>query len=94
MTLTKAPTGNQATMSKPASINPTPTTPSVVITLEQLASETKVSPRDARMLLRLAAKQAKEYPNLSREHVARQPWQWAPESKALCEARRVLKARE
>lgn len=60
------------------------------ITLEQLARELEVSPRDARMLLRLAAKQTKQYPNLGKEHMARQPWQWVPGSKALEEARKAL----
>lgn len=60
------------------------------VTLEQLAREMGVSPRDARMLLRLAAKQTKQYPNLGKEHVARQPWQWVPGSKALDEARKAL----
>lgn len=54
-----------------------------VVTLEQLAREMKIPPRDARMLLRLAAKQIKLYPTLGKEHVARQPWQWLPGSKAL-----------
>lgn len=62
------------------------------VSLEQLAREMKMSPRDARLLLRLAAKQTKEFPNLGREHIARQPWQWASGSKALDEARRALKA--
>ncbi|WP_301750080.1 hypothetical protein [uncultured Erythrobacter sp.] len=61
-----------------------------VITLEQLAHEAGVSPRDARMLLRLAAKQTKQYPNLGKEHSARQPWQWAQGSKALAEAQKAL----
>jgi hypothetical protein len=63
-----------------------------VVTLEELAKETKVAPRDARMLLRLAAKQTKQYPNLGKEHVARQPWQWTAGSKALEEARKALKS--
>ena len=63
-----------------------------LITLEQIASEMKVSPRDARMLLRLAAKQKSIYPNLGKDHVARQPWQWAPGSKALAEAKKALTA--
>lgn len=62
------------------------------VTLDQLASEMKMSPRDARMLLRLAAKQTKQYPNLGKEHVARQPWQWTSGSKALDEARKALSA--
>ncbi|MDE2442024.1 MAG: hypothetical protein KGP14_13455 [Betaproteobacteria bacterium] len=61
-----------------------------MVTLDQLAREMKMPPRDARMLLRLAAKQTKQYPNLGKEHVARQPWQWAPGSKALDEARKAL----
>lgn len=61
-----------------------------VVTLDQLAREVKMPPRDARMLLRLAAKQIKLYPTLGKEHVARQPWSWAPGSKALDEARKAL----
>lgn len=63
-----------------------------VVTLDQLARELKLPPRDARMLLRLAAKQTKTYPNLGKDHVARQPWSWAPGSKALEEARKALSA--
>ena len=61
-----------------------------MVTLGQLAREMKMSPRDARMLLRLAAKQTKLYPTLGKDHVARQPWQWTPGSKALEEARKAL----
>ena len=46
-----------------------------IVTLDQLAREMKMPPRDARMLLRL---------------VARQLWQWTPGSKALEEARKAL----
>lgn len=63
---------------------------SAMVTLDHLAREIKMSPRDARMLLRLASKQTKQYPNLGKEHVARQPWQWTPGSKALEEARKAL----
>ena len=63
-----------------------------LITLEQLASEMKGNPRDARMLLRLAAKQKGIYPTLGKDHVARQPWQWTPGSKALAEAKKALAA--
>ncbi|WP_231923219.1 hypothetical protein [Sphingobium cloacae] len=61
-----------------------------MITLDQLAREMKIVPREARMMLRLAAKQVKVYPNLGKDHVARQPWQWAPGSKALEEAKKAL----
>lgn len=63
-----------------------------MVTLDELARELKMPPRDARMLLRLAAKQTKLYPTLGKDHVARQPWQWAPGSKALEEARKALSA--
>lgn len=61
-----------------------------LVTLEQLAREMKIPPRDARMMLRLAAKQTELYPTLGKEHVARQPWSWTPGSKALDEARKAL----
>lgn len=81
------------TTAKPASIKPaTDTTKAEVVTLDQLAREIKMTPRDARMLLRLAAKQTKLYPTLGKEHVARQPWSWAPGSTALEEARKALSA--
>lgn len=61
-----------------------------MVTLDQLAREMNMPPRDARMLLRLAAKQTKLYPTLGKDHVARQPWQWTPGSRALEEARKAL----
>ena len=63
-----------------------------MVTLDQLAREMKIPARDARMLLRLAAKQTKLYPTLGKEHVARQPWSWTPGSKGLDEARKALSA--
>ena len=71
---------------------PKPADKPETVTLDQLAREMKVPPRDARMLLRLAAKQTKLYPTLSKEHVARQPWSWTPGSKALAEAKKALTA--
>jgi len=76
---------------KPASGSKAPANPKAeMVTLDQLAREMKMPPRDARMLLRLAAKQTKLYPTLGREHIARQPWSWTPGSKALDEARKAL----
>lgn len=63
-----------------------------MVTLDELARELKITPRDARMVLRLAAKQTKLYPTLGKDHVARQPWQWTSGSKALEEARKALSA--
>lgn len=92
MTNAKTPAATaQETPSKVASTEPTPADKSVLVTLDQLATEMKITPRDARMLLRLAAKQTKQYPNLSKEHVARQPWQWSLGSKSLEEARKALR---
>lgn len=71
---------------------PKPAAKPEMVSLEQLAREMKVPPRDARMLLRLAAKQTKTYPTLGKEHIARQPWQWTPGSKALAEAKKALAA--
>ncbi|MCW0196814.1 hypothetical protein [Sphingopyxis sp.] len=76
------------TGTKAASSKDTPN----MVTLDQLARELNMPPRDARMLLRLAAKQTKLYPTLGKDHAARQPWQWTPGSKALEEARKALSA--
>jgi hypothetical protein len=81
------------TSAKASSGTKTPGNPQIeMVTLDQLAREMKMPPRDARMLLRLAAKQTKLYPTLGKEHVARQPWSWAPGSRALDEARKALSA--
>lgn len=90
-TIAPSATTKADTTAKPASGNKTPANPKIeVVTLDQLAREMKMSRRDARMLLRLAAKQTRQYPTLGKEHVARQPWSWAPGSKALEEARKAL----
>ena len=92
MTTNKAPDAPQADSPKTGPAIPSHTGKPTIVTLEALAKEMQTSSRDARMLLRLAAKQTKLYPTLGKEHVARQPWQWTPGSKALDEARRALKA--
>ena len=91
MTVTPTDPAAVKAQSKPAAKDGDKNAPEVV-TLDQLAREMKMPPRDARMLLRLAAKQTKLYPTLGKEHVARQPWQWTPGSKALDEARQALSA--
>jgi hypothetical protein len=96
--MTTAPTVNTAEPTTPEVDEGKPNAPTKPadkpesVTLDQLAREMKVPPRDARMLLRLAAKQTKLYPTLGKEHVARQPWSWTPGSKALAEARKALAA--
>lgn len=83
MTTTKPPTPT-AEARKTDSVEPE------MVTLDQLAKEMKMAPRDARMVLRLAAKQTKQYPTLGKDRVPRQPWQWSQGSKALEEARKAL----
>jgi hypothetical protein len=78
------------TNSKSTAPNPEATGALEFITLDHVAREAGISPREARMMLRLAAKQTKQYPNLGNEHEPRQPWQWLPGSKALDEARKAL----
>ena len=91
MTTPKEPATEATPLKASSTVSASAAKPTVV-TLEELANEMKVAPRDARMLLRLAAKQTKQYPNLGKEHVARQPWQWTAGSKTLEEARKALKA--
>jgi len=90
MTTTKAPEAPHAAAPKAHPTAPTQSAEPAAVTLEELAKERNISPRDARMLLRLAAKQTRIYPHLGKEHVARQPWQWTPRSKALEDARKAL----
>jgi len=66
--------------------------PTKTVTLNDLCKELKVDPRDARMMLRLAAKKKAEYPNLAKDHAPRQPWEWPSGSKGLAEARKALTA--
>lgn len=61
-----------------------------IITLADLCTEMKIKPREARMMLRLAASQKRDYPTLAENHIPRQPWQWAKGSKALTEAKKAL----
>lgn len=84
------PTSKNASAAKAALANASAPAQIDTVTLDELAREMKMSPRDARMLLRLAAKQTKLYPTLGKEHVARQPWSWTPGSKALEEAKKAL----
>ena len=61
-------------------------------TLKQLCDELKIDRRDARERLRVNAKDAKKYPELSKMHKPRTPWQWAKGSAGEKEARAALKS--
>lgn len=60
------------------------------VTLNELCKELKIDPREARMMLRLAAKKKADYPTLAKDHVPRQPWEWPQGSKGLADARKAL----
>lgn len=63
------------------------------VTLKQICKERKLDPRLSRMLLREAVKKdAKKYPNLSKDRASRAPWVWAKGSKGLEEALIALNA--
>mgnify|MGYP001157235777 CR=1 FL=1 len=60
------------------------------IELKALCAELKIDPRDARAKLRLAVKDAKKYPEISKAYKSRQPWQWVKDSPAHKEAQKAL----
>ena len=72
---------------KPA---PKPTTE--MIALKQLCIEMKVDPREAREKLRLAVRDAKKNPELTKSHKPGQAWEWPKGSLALKEVRAALAA--
>lgn len=62
------------------------------ITLKDLCAELKRDPREAREMLRLAVRDEKKYPELSKGHSARAAWRWETGSKGLSEARKLLQS--
>lgn len=63
-----------------------------IIHLKSLCATMKIDPRDARARLRIAAKDEKNYPELSKTYKPRQPWQWVKDSTAHKEAQKALTA--
>ena len=61
-----------------------------IITLKQLCTELKLDRREARELLRTAARDAKKHPVLAKLHRPRAPWSWVKGSAAEKEARAAL----
>jgi hypothetical protein len=88
VTSDKAVIKPKATITKPVAAKPK--AEMATVTLDVLCKELELAPREARMMLRLAVKKKAEFPNLSKGHEPRAPWQWALGSKALEEARRAL----
>lgn len=68
------------------------TTTPELITLKALCAEFKVDPREAREKLRAAARDAKKFPQLAKEHKPRAAWAWTKGSPSYAEAVRALKA--
>jgi hypothetical protein len=72
-------------------MNDKPAKPAIeMVTLKQLCAELKVHPREAREKLRLAARDAKKNPELSKLHKPGHGWEWPKNSLALKEARAAL----
>ncbi len=61
------------------------------VTLKALCDELILDPRVAREKLRTAVREPKKFPELSKGHKARRPWEWPKGSPAEKEARAVLK---
>ena len=58
-----------------------------IVTLKQMCEELKLDPRECRERLRLAARDAKKFPELAKAYKPRTPWQWGKGSAAEKEAR-------
>lgn len=63
-----------------------------MITLKQLCTELKLDARECRERLRAAARNAKKFPELSKKHKPRTPWQWTKGTAAEKEARAAVQA--
>ena len=61
-----------------------------VISLKAICAEMKLDPRLAREKLRIAAREAKKFPELAKAHKPRSAWEWAKGSQAEKEARTAL----
>lgn len=63
-----------------------------IITLKQLCTELKLDPRECRERLRTAVRNKKKFPELSKRHKPRTPWQWTKGTVAEKEARTAVQA--
>ena len=70
--------------------NANPAQTSTAVTLKALCKELKLDPRLAREKLRIAAREPKKFPELSRSHRPNTSWEWTSGSQAEKEARAVL----
>jgi hypothetical protein len=61
-----------------------------VVTLKQLCTELKLDPREARERLRLAIRDTKKNPELSKSHKPGSAWEWPKNASVLKEVRAAL----
>jgi hypothetical protein len=61
-----------------------------VVSLKAICGELKVDPRLAREKLRIAVREAKKFPELSKAHKPRSAWEWPKGSQAEKEARQAI----
>ena len=62
------------------------------VSLKAICAESKLDPRLAREKLRIAAREAKKFPELAKTHKPRSAWEWARGSEAEKQAREALTA--
>ena len=70
---------------------PPESTPAM-ISLKALCGEMKIDPRIAREKLRMAAREPKKFPELTKAHKPRSVWEWPKGSEAEKQARAALAA--
>jgi hypothetical protein len=62
------------------------------VCLKTICAELKLDPRFAREKLRIAAREAKKFPELAKAHKPRSAWEWPKGSEAEKQAREALVA--
>jgi hypothetical protein len=76
-------------LGKPAATE-TKIVPEAKVSLKAICSEMKLDPRFAREKLRIAVREAKNFPELAKAHKPRSAWEWPKGSPAEKEARAAL----
>ena len=64
-----------------------------IVSLKELCTELKMDRREARDRLRIAVRDQKKHPELSKSHQPGATWEWVKGSPAEQEARELLKSR-
>jgi hypothetical protein len=89
-TETKSTAPNALAAKAPALAAKAPKEPTM--TLKAICAELKLDPRLSREKLRIAARDAKKFPELAKAHKPRSSWEWLKGSPAEKEARTALLA--